>query len=115
MLIKLFIFLITIYTSLNNSTLYVENIYLSNIKFNEKFINDFIIILDILGKNNPENIIVYNIFQIILESENMKEKDKKIIFECNFFGPSNSINSHLQCLLKSKIESNLKGPFYFRE
>ena len=115
MLIKRYIFLIVICTSLNNIPLYIDNIYLSNIKFKEKFINDFIINLDIQGKNIPQNIITYNIFKIILESENIKEKEIKIIFECNFFGPTNSSDSYLQCLLKSKIESNFKGPFYFRE
>ena len=115
MLIHKFIFLIAICNSLNNIPLYIENIYLSNIKFNENFINDFIINLDLQGKNIPKNIISYNVFKIILESENIKEKEKKVIFECNFFGPTNFCNSYLQCLLKSKLESNLKGPFYFRE
>lgn len=110
-----FLFVIVFCTSLNNIPLYIENIYLSNIKFNEKFINDFVIILDIKGKNIPKNIITYNVFKIILESENIKEKERKIIFECNFFGPTNSSNSYFQCLLKSKIESNIKGNFYFRE
>ena len=115
MFIKNFIFLIKISFSLNYISLYIKNIYLSNIQLDEKFINDFIINLDIEGTKIPKNIIIYNIFKIILESENPKEKEKKIIFECNFWGPTDSSNSYLECTLKKKIESNLKGPFYFRE
>jgi len=115
MFTQIFIFLIIICFSLNTIPLYIENIYLSNIKFDEKFINDFVINIDIEGRKIPKNIIIYNIFKIILESENIKEKDKTIIFECNFFGPTNSCNSYIQCILKKKIEKNLKGPFYFKE
>lgn len=68
------------------STIYIKNIYLSNIQLDENSINDFIINLDIEGEKIPKNIITYNIFKIILESENPKEKGKKIIFECNFWG-----------------------------
>ena len=113
MQIKIFMFLISL--SLSNITLYIENIYLSHINYSKKVINDFIINLDIEGKNIPKNIIIKNIFNIILESENMNEQDKKIIFECNFFGTIELSNPYIQCILKQKIPSNLKGPFYFRE
>ena len=115
MLIKNLIFLIIICTSLNISTFYIENIYLSNIKIDDKFINDFIINLDIKGKNIPKNIIANNVFQIILKSENLREKDETLFFECNFIGSFIPNNSFIQCLLKNKLKPNIKGPFYFRE
>lgn len=100
---------------LNNITLYIKNIYLSDINFKKMSEYDFKMNLDIEGKNIPKNIIINNIFDIILESENINEKEQKIIFECNFFGPNEAINSYIQCLLKETISSDLKGPFYFRE
>ena len=109
------IFLLLISYVLSNITLYIKNIYLSDINFKKMIINDFIMNLDVEGKNIPKNIIINNIFDIILESENINEKEQKIIFECNFFGPNEIINSYIQCLLKETISSNLKGPFYFRE
>ena len=111
----IFIFFISFVLSLSKSSLYIENIYLSNIKYENQFINDFIINLDISEINIPLNIVKKNIFKIILESENYKEKFKTIKFKCNFYGKTKSSKSYIQCLLEKKISSNLKGPFYFRE
>ena len=74
------------FLSLSKSCLYIENIYLSIIKYENQFINDFIINLDTLEINIPLNIVKKNIFKIILESENYKEKFKIIKFKYNFYG-----------------------------
>lgn len=62
--------------------------------------------------NIPKNLIINNIFNIIIESESTKEKNKIITFECGLF----NFNSYceIKCLLKELNSSNFKGPFYFR-
>ena len=99
---------------INKITLYIENLYLTNVN-NETFKEDLVINLDIRRNNIPENIIANNIFKITLESENINEKFKKIIFECNFFKLNNISNSYIQCLLKNYTKLSLRGPFYFTE
>jgi hypothetical protein len=50
--------------------------------------------------NISEKLIINNIFNIIIESENIKEKNKNITFECGLFYLNSSINSEIKCLLK---------------
>ena len=74
--------------------------------------NNFSIILDIKSLNISNNFFANNIFNIELQSENLKDKNKKIIFKCNFMYLY-PINFNIKCLLNEKISSNLIGPFYF--
>ena len=111
---KIIFFFLLISLCLNKITLYIENLYLTNVH-NEKFKDDLLINLDIKENNIPQNIIANNIFKITLESENINEKFQKIIFECIFIKPINSKNSYIQCLLKKNTKLSLKGPFYFTE
>ena len=65
--------------------------------------SNFSIILTLRGINKmniSEKLIINNIFNIIIESENIKEKNKNITFECGLFYLNSSINSEIKCLLK---------------
>ena len=103
---KFIIFLISL--SLCKYLLYIEHMYTIKDK------NNFSIIFDINTLNISNKINSNNIFNIILESENLKEKNYKIIFKCEFIYLYSN-NSQIKCSLKKKISSHIVGPFYFRQ
>ena len=85
-----FIILISISISLSQYTLYIQHIYSSNYELN----------LDIYGKNIPSNIIINDIFDIIINNE----KYENITLKCDLIGLYNI--SKIKCLL------NYEGIFY---
>ena len=85
-----FIILISISISLFQYTLYIQHIYSSNYELN----------LDIYGKNIPSNIIINDIFDIIINNE----KYENISLKCDLIGLYNI--SKIKCLL------NYEGIFY---
>ena len=86
--------------------LYINNIFLSN--FNLSSLN-FYLILEIKNRNIPPNIFIKDLFKIIIESENI-QLNKTITFECDLFGPTNLIDTHIKCFSKD-IKSS--GSFFF--
>ena len=112
MKIQILIFLIPLIKS--NFILYVNDMYILN---NDYQNGNFSIIISLRGINKiniSEKFIINNIFNIIIESENIKEKNKNITFECGLFYLNSSINSEIKCRLKKFINSNIFGPFYLR-
>ena len=87
---KFFIILISISVSLTQYTLYIQHIYSLNYELN----------LDIFGKNIPSNIIINDIFDIIINNE----KYENISLKCDLIGLYNI--SKIKCLL------NYEGIFY---
>ena len=113
-MITIFFFLISlIKCQLISNYFYIEHIYLSNICFENNYISNFSINLDIRGKEIPKNIIIHELFKIILESKNNEKK--KIIFICDLMGETIIENAYIQCILKKKNNTNLNDLFYFRE
>ncbi len=88
--------------------LYIKDIYFLNDN------NNYSIILDIKSINISKKFIKNNIFNIVLESENILNKNTKITFICNYINLL-PINFQIKCLLKKKVSSNLVGHFYFRK
>ena len=84
-------------------------IYIQHIKTN--------IYLNILSQDIPQYIRANNILEIIIQSENPKEINNKIIFKYNLFGPTRESKniSLIQCTLKNKIPFNIQGPFYLKK
>ena len=110
MIFQILIVLIPLIRS--KSILYVKGIYLLNNNYRK---DNFSIILSLRGMNKvniPKNLIINNIFNIIIESENTKEQNKIITFECSLFNLNSS--SEINCLLKELTSSNFIGPFYLR-
>ena len=110
MIFQILIVLIPLIRS--KSILYVKDIYLLNNNYRK---DNFSIILGLRGMNKvnfPKNLIINNIFNIIIESENTKEQNKIITFECSLFNLNSS--SEINCLLKELTFSNFIGPFYLR-
>ncbi len=108
MIFQILIVLIPLIRS--KSILYVKDIYLLN---NNYLKDNFSITLSLRGMNKvniPKNLIINNIFNIIIESESTKEQNKIITFECGLF----NLNSYseINCLLKELTSSNFIGPFY---
>ena len=83
-------FIILISISISLYTLYIQHIYSSNYELN----------LDIYGKNIPSNIIINDIFDIIINNE----KCENISLKCDLIGLYNI--SKIKCLL------NYEGIFY---
>ena len=104
MIFKFIYFIISL--SFCKYKLNIDNIYLN-------YKNNFSITLNIKTLNISKKIIVNNIFSIILESENIKKKKRKITFICNFIHLKIN-NSEINCFLNEKNLYNLKGLFYFR-
>lgn len=73
---KLIFFCLLISLCINNITLYIENLYLTNIN-NEKFKEDVLINLDISANNIPQNIFINNIFKITLDQKIVMKNFKK--------------------------------------
>ena len=92
--------------------LYVDDIYRLEDNYHK---NNISIILNIRRLNTFDELIVNDIFKINLESENVKEKNKKITFLCGLFSLPNANNTQIKCLLKEANIPNLKGPFYLRQ
>ena len=110
MIFQILIVLIPLIRS--KSILYVKGIYLLNNNYRK---DNFSIILSLRGMNKvniPKNLIINNIFNIIIESESTKEQNKIITFECSLFNLNSS--SEINCLLKELTSSNFIGPFYLR-
>ena len=97
--------------------LFIKTLYLSNIILRNNYINNLSILLDLYGKEVPNDIISNNVLNIILDSGNLNEKKKNdnIIFECNFLGATKDINAYMNCSLKNSIPLNIKGQYFFRE
>ena len=106
MIIKLIIFLISL--TLCKYILYIDDIYILNDKYN------YSLILDIKPINISKKLIINNIFKIVLDSDNLLEKNIKINFICKYINLS-LLNFKIKCYLEEKISSNLIGPFYFRK
>ena len=72
---------------------------------------------NILSQDIPQYIKANNILEIIIQSENPKEINNKIIFKCNLFGPTRESKniSLIQCTLNKKVRFNTKGPFYLKK
>ena len=94
---------------------YIEHIYLSNLHFENNYISNFSINLDIRGKEIPKNIIIHELFKINLESMINEKKNTQIMFICNLLGETEITNAFIQCILKEKIITNSNDSFYFRE
>ena len=86
-------------------------LFIYQISIWRKIYNDFIINQDIEGNNIRKNLIANHVFKTILDSENIKEKEKNIILRCNFFDPTNSTNSFIEFYYKTKLNQISKDPF----
>jgi len=90
--------------------LYIDDMFIEKDKNQE---NNYSIIFNIKRLNISEKIIINNLFKVVLQSDNPKEQNKNITFDCSLFINS-SINDEIKCTLKDLNYSNLIGPFYFR-
>jgi len=86
----------------------VDNIYTIDKEKN------FSLIFNLKRLKISKKFIANNIFNIIINSENQNEKNRKINFVCDFIYLS-LYNPHIKCFLKENYPINLKGPFYFRQ
>ena len=62
MIIKILFLLIPL--CLNKITLYIENLYLTNVNYEKKYKKELLLNLDIRENHIPQNIIANNIFKI---------------------------------------------------
>ena len=110
---KYLIYIILISASINQYSLYIKNIY-NNLNKDSYIDNNFQLIFDIIsGQVIPNNLIINNMFDINLQSDNLNEQNVFINFNCDLFGPTNITDTYIKCNLKEKIPENINGPFYF--
>ena len=110
---KYLIYIILISSSLNQYSLYIKNIY-NNLNKDSYIDNNFQLFFDIIsGQVIPNNLIINNMFDINLQSDNLNEQNVFINFNCNLYGPTNITEAYIKCILKEKIPENINGPFYF--